>query len=140
MDSSFNIGVHAVVFLCHKDRYLSSEELADNICTSAPRVRKIISSLKKAGILETREGVDGGCRLAVPPETLTLRQIAEALDSHFVATSWKSGDPEKACLISSGMGDFISGLYEALNAECFRYLDSITIRELEQRFVSRRKT
>ena len=34
MDSSFNVAVHALVYLHHKDCLLSSEALAENICTN----------------------------------------------------------------------------------------------------------
>ena len=39
MDSSFNLAVHALVCLSHSGRSLSSEELAENICTNPTRVR-----------------------------------------------------------------------------------------------------
>ena len=34
MDSSFNLAVHALVCLSHSERSLSSEALAENICTN----------------------------------------------------------------------------------------------------------
>ena len=60
MDSSFNLAVHALVCLSHSERSLSSEALAENICTNPTRVRRVQAVLKKAGIVETREGLDGG--------------------------------------------------------------------------------
>ena len=36
MDSSFNLAVHALVCLSHSGRSLSSEALAENICTNPP--------------------------------------------------------------------------------------------------------
>ena len=60
MDSSFNLAVHALVCLSHSGRSLSSEALAENICTNPTRVRRVQAVLKKAGIVETREGLDGG--------------------------------------------------------------------------------
>ena len=57
MDSSFNLAVHALVCLSHSGRSLSSEALAENICTNPTRVRRVQAVLKKAGIVETREGL-----------------------------------------------------------------------------------
>ena len=62
MDSSFNLAVHALVCLSHSGRSLSSEALAENICTNPTRVRRVLAGLKKAGMVETREGLDGGYR------------------------------------------------------------------------------
>ena len=47
-------------FLNHKGTVYSSEGLAENICTNAARIRKIMVRLKKAGLVETKEGIDGG--------------------------------------------------------------------------------
>ena len=41
MDSSFNLAVHALVCLSHCGRSLSSEALAENICTNPTRVRDV---------------------------------------------------------------------------------------------------
>ncbi len=67
VDSSFNLAVHALVCLSHSGRSLSSEALAENICTNPARVRRVMAGLKKAGMVETREGQDGGYRLCVRP-------------------------------------------------------------------------
>ena len=47
MDSSFNLAVHALVCLSHSGRSLSSEALAENICTNPTRVRRVMAGLKK---------------------------------------------------------------------------------------------
>ena len=67
MDSSFNLAVHALVCLSHSGRSLSSEALAENICTNPTRVRRVLAGLKKTGMVETREGLDGGYRLTADP-------------------------------------------------------------------------
>ena len=52
MDSSFNLAVHALVCLSHSGRSLSSEALAENICTNPTRVRRVLAGLKKAGMVD----------------------------------------------------------------------------------------
>ena len=54
MNSSFSIAVHALVYLNHMERVLSSEELARNVCTNPVLIRKVMSKLKKAGIVDTK--------------------------------------------------------------------------------------
>ena len=60
MTSEFSIAAHALVYLYHKDTTLSSEQLAENICTNPARVRKVMAQLKRAGLVATKEGIDGG--------------------------------------------------------------------------------
>ena len=71
MDSSFNLAVHALVCLSHSGRSLSSEAQAENVCTNPTRVRRVLTGLKKAGMVETRESLDGGYRLTADPATLS---------------------------------------------------------------------
>ena len=57
MTSEFTIAVHGLVYLHHKNTVLSSEELAENICTNPARVRKVMAKLKKKNLVETKEGI-----------------------------------------------------------------------------------
>ena len=70
MDSSFNLAVHALVCLSHSGRSLSSEALAENICTNPTRVRRVQAVPKKAGKVETREGLDGAVAVHYAEEYL----------------------------------------------------------------------
>ena len=131
MDSSFNLAVHALVFLNHSGHSLSSEALAENICTNPTRVRRVLAGLKKTGMVETREGLDGGYRLCTDPAALSLRQVAEALNARFVDCAWHSGDIDRDCAICSGMAGVMDALYRNMNEECAAYLSRITITDIE---------
>ena len=131
MDSSFNLAVHALVCLSHSERSLSSEVLAENICTNPTRVRRVMAGLKTAGMVETREGLDGGSRLTADPATLTLRQGAEAVKPRCVDCAWHSGDIDRDCAICSGMAGVMDALYRSMNEECAAYLSQITIADIE---------
>ena len=132
MDSSFNLAVHALVCLSHSGRALSSEALAENICTNPTRVRRVMAGLKKAGMVETREGLDGGYRLAADPASLTLRQVAEAVNTRFVDCAWHSGDIDRDCAICSGMAGVMDTLYRNMNEQCAAYLSRLTVADIEK--------
>ena len=132
MDSSFNLAVHALVCLSHSGRSLSSEALAENICTNPARVRRVMAGLKKAGMVATREGQDGGYRLCVDPATLSLRQVAEAVNTRFVDCAWHSGDIDRDCAICSGMAGVMDALYRQLNEQCAAYLSRLTVADIEK--------
>ena len=131
MDSSFNLAVHALVFLNHSGHSLSSEALAENICTNPTRVRRVLAGLKKAGMVETREGLDGGYRFCADPATLSLRQVAEAVNARFVDCAWHSGDIDRDCAICSSMAGVMDALYRQMNKQCAAYLSRITITDIE---------
>ena len=62
-------------------------------------------------MVETREGLDGGYRLTADPATLSLRQVAEAVNTRFVDCAWHSGDIDRDCAICSGMAGVMDALY-----------------------------
>ena len=46
MNSEFVIAVHALAYMGHKQDKVSSEELAENICTNPAKKRKVMSALR----------------------------------------------------------------------------------------------
>lgn len=67
MTGEYTIAVHALVYLNHMGTMLSSEKMASNICTNPARVRKVLAKLKRAGLVETREGSEGRLSLSEGP-------------------------------------------------------------------------
>jgi len=133
MNSDFTVAVHALVCLAHSGKVLSSEELAENICTNPARVRKVTAKLKKAGLLETKEGSEGGCRFAGEAAGTDLARVAAALDVTFVEAAWHSGNREKDCPICAGMAGLMDGLFADLDQLCKQRLSQISIADLDRR-------
>ncbi len=133
MTSEFTVAVHGLVFLNHKGGYVNSEQLADNICTNSARVRKVMAKLRKAGLIETREGLEGGYHFYKDPKEVSLAQVSEALKISFVSVAWRSGDQEKKCLIASGMAGILDELYQDLNEVCRKRLESVSIADLDRK-------
>ena len=133
MTSEFTVAVHALVYLHHKNTTLASEALAENVCTNPARIRKVMASLKRKGLICTKEGMNGGYQMAKEASDITLAQVGEALNAAMVKTTWHSGDPHMECMIASGMAGVIDGLTEDLNNLCFKHLEGITIQDVEDK-------
>lgn len=138
MTSEFNIAIHALVFLSHKEINIPSEELAKNICTNPARVRKIMAKLKKAGLIETKEGSDGGYFFNKDTKNVTLNEIGQALEITYVSASWHSGDTDKKCLIASGMADVMDEIYTQMSNTCANYLETISLNDIDQKIFYRK--
>ena len=136
MTSEFAIAVHALVFLDRSNATIASEELADNVCTNPVCIRRVMGKLKKAGLIETREGMGGGYRIAKVNSDITLRQISDALENTLVKASWRSGNPDKKCLVASGMSVVMDELVTGMNRSCNDYLERITIQKVEERLTA----
>ncbi|MGE4548125.1 MAG: Rrf2 family transcriptional regulator [Intestinibacillus sp.] len=133
MTSEFSIAVHALAVLNYRRGTVSSERLAKSICTHPARVRRVMARLSKCGLVETREGADGGYLFLRDPETVTLQQIGDAVEACYVRTAWRSGDTNMDCLIASGMADVMDGIYDELNALCRERLAHCTLAEVGRR-------
>jgi len=133
MNGEFNAAVHALVCLNHKGGLISSDALAANICTNPARVRKIMSKLKVAGIISSKEGPEGGYLPAKEAGEITLECIARAVGARFISAGWQSGDVDMNCLIASGMASILDEIYCSMDALCREQLAKTTIADLEDR-------
>lgn len=133
MNSEFTVAVHSLVFLNHKNRVTRSEDIAQNVCTHPARVRKVLSRLKKAGLVTSREGQrGGGYAFAGDPARVTLLQVLDALDERIISAGWASGDMDMECLIASGMGAIMGGIYDELDRLCRERLSQTTIADIDR--------
>lgn len=139
MTSEFAIAVHALVYLNHRQETVSSETLASNVCTNPARVRKVMAKLKKAGIIKTKEGLEGGYHFEKDSSSVNLRQVCDALEVDFVSASWKSGDKDMKCMIASGMAAIMDDIYGDLDELCRKRLESINIATIEQKIFKDKK-
>lgn len=131
--SEFIIAIHVLVFLSHNSSSKSSEELSDNLCTNPARIRKVMSKCKKAGLVDTKAGVNGGYTISKPGSEINLKQVYEAVGVSIIESRWHSGDTDASCMIASGMADYIDELFMNLNNEVVNLLELITIDSVKTR-------
>ena len=71
------------------------EELAQREAVSANFLVQILNDLRRAGLIESRRGKAGGYLLHKKPDTITLRQIVDAVDpallQYSISTEGESG-------------------------------------------------
>lgn len=127
MTAEFALAVHALVYLLHKNTVISSAELADNICTNPARVRKVMAKLHKAGLVEALQGKGSGYRSIPDSASISLNRVLAALGEEPVTLSWRSGDIDRDCMVSSGMSGIMEDIYGGLNEACVKKLASVTI-------------
>ena len=132
MNSAFCVAVCALLCLHRRRERLSSEELARSVCTNPAQVRKVMTGLRKAGLVEAREGSEGGYRFSGDPAAVTLDRVARAVDARFVAARWR-GSLDRPCLEASGMGGVMDGLLDELDGRCCNYLSTISLAEMDRR-------
>ena len=71
MDTKFSIALHILVYIEETENVVTSELLAKSVGTNASHIRKIITLLKDADIIESQQGKKG-MSLKVKSDKLTL--------------------------------------------------------------------
>ena len=108
----------------NSDAPMGAEQLATNLCIPKSFLAKILQSLAKQGILESRKGAHGGFILAKQIEDISVREIIVAAEGKapavFDCSSYAATCPNGAigtCSISpflmnfqTKIDDFLDGL------------------------------
>ena len=78
MDTKFSVAVHVLILISESPTTMNSDQMAGSVGTNASYIRKILSLLKKEGIVDRHRGISG-YSLTTSPEQLTLLQIYQAV-------------------------------------------------------------
>lgn len=82
LSTSCEYGLRAALYLAHLDAdgYVSIRTISDELNISFPFLTKILQQLKETGLITSMRGPEGGVRFTRPADTITLREIVEAID------------------------------------------------------------
>lgn len=138
MNAEFALAIHGLVYLYHRKRIITSEELAHNICTNPARVRKVMAKLQKAGLISSSEGKGSGYHISENGGNITMLQVMEALSEIPVTQKWRSGEIDRPCQISSGMAEVMDEVYSEMNRRCYEYLETRTIADIDMQVTTDR--
>ncbi|MDK2786709.1 MULTISPECIES: Rrf2 family transcriptional regulator [Thermotoga] len=114
-----------IVMAKEYDRYLSMTEILEKAKNSVPRefAEKILYTLRKSGIVETKRGKTGGYRLARPPKEIRVSDIIFLLDRKARVFFDMPGCPDELdCVIRS--------LWKRVEEEIEKVLGSVTLEDL----------
>ena len=92
-----------------------------------------MAQLRRAGLVDTREGNEGGFRLAKPAQSITLQEVLAAVDIRLIDPAWRSGSADMNCLIASGMANVMDEIYGELNRRCAETLSGVTIADIDRK-------
>ena len=97
------------------------DELAQREAVSANFLVQILNDLRRAGIIESRRGAHGGYILSRPSDSITLRQIVEAVEpSQLQITALGEGES----------GPVVRRAWETVSAKLAADLDALTLGDL----------
>lgn len=144
-------GIQALMYVAavEQEGFVPIRRISDDLGISHPFLAKIVQDLARSGILESLRGPNGGVRMGVPAERLTIKQLILALDGPALFEACVLGLPgcgsEKPCPMHDTWKEVRSGIDTSLSdvtiAELAGGLRTLEVPLVEPRvFLSKKKT
>lgn len=126
----FSDAIHILAYIeiFQNSNLLSSEMIAKSIETSAANVRKIMSKLKKSGLIITQNG-KAAPSLARKPEKITLLDVYQSIEGN---TNLIQVDPKTNpnCVVGANIQEALAESYFRLQEKVEREMEQMTLAEL----------
>lgn len=133
-NTRLSTALHILSLLAHnKGDLLTSEWIAGSIGLNPVIVRKEIAVLKKAGLVESVAGKEGGTRLAKSAKKINLADVYLAL-SQASLLGKKNQHPNPACPVGKKINDELAVLYAEAEQKLLNFLDKKTLAEFSKVF------
>jgi Rrf2 family protein len=134
--SRFAVAVHILTVLGYLEqkgvKLVSSSQIAVSVSTNPVVIRTLLRTLKKAGLVISKEGKGGGVRLAKPSSRISLLDIFAAVegDALFAANDKPSFQP---CPVSRNMKKIFSSVTDEIGGAVAQVLRGRTLKQLVER-------
>lgn len=96
-------------------------------------VRKEIANLKKHGIVESKEGKNGGTRLLKPASDVTLNDVFKITFDQ-VTLGYSKNKPNPACPIGRQINEKLGNLYADMNFIIGKQLKDVSLLNFSDTF------
>lgn len=134
-NARFATTLHILVLLDKaKGELLSSEYLAGSININPVMVRKELSNLRKFGLVQSKEGKNGGSSLTKNASQITLGDIYQSVKQISLLGSQKNV-PNPACPIGKNINTHLNTLYGDTELALINNLNKQTLADFSKQFV-----
>lgn len=127
IDIRFSSALHFLILVSEATESMSSAQISLSIGTNPSYVRKLATRLKKADLIESRQGVPG-FSLKKPASDITFLEIMEAVleqDSFHLFEIHKN--PNDACIVGSHIQPVLSNIFAGIDQSAQKLLQSQTL-------------
>src|SRR5262249_208111 len=123
LSSKLSVGIHMLtIFALKRGEALTSEFIAGSVNTNPVVIRRLLGSLRAAGVVESKAGVGGGWSLLVDPERITLLDILRAVEPHDELFALHRGEPNPECPCGLHIQGVLSEVYDKVREGMARQL------------------
>jgi Rrf2 family protein len=129
MNSDFTLAIHSLTYLAlQHDRMSKSDAIAESAGVHAVRIRKVLSMLKKHGIIKSKEGTGGGFIFAKELSEVSLCDIYRLTSEGAIQP--KCPDSNEACVVGANMHRVLFTIFLGAEEHLGEYLKQYTIKDI----------
>lgn len=137
-DTRLAVGTHILAVLALTEgEHQTSELLARSVNTNPVVIRRLLSQLKKAGLVDVRLGI-GGAALNLPPEKISLLDVYKAVVPTPTARPFfLHQNPSAKCVIGKNIHDALAAPFSKVNEAMQESLAATSIADIARFITSR---
>ena len=130
-NSRLSLALHTLGHMAGQpERVRKSAEIAAHAGTNPVVVRRVLGSLREAGLLTSESGPAGGWRLARPAREITLADVYLALDERLAAP--EADDQPHDCTVAHALHDRVASVMAEVEQTLIHKLGQTTIDEIRE--------
>jgi Rrf2 family protein len=126
------MAVHVLAVLAYKEGDpVTSSLLAGSVNTNPVIIRRLLLTLKKARLIETRKGAGAGSRLSRSPARINLAEVYRAVESH-EAFSSPARKPDADCPVGNCIRKTLEKVFASAENALLKDLEKTTLADVVQ--------
>ena len=127
MDTKFSVAVHILILISEAPNPLNSDQIAGSVGTNASYIRKILSLLKKSGIIDSHRGVSGYVLTTTPDRITFLGIYQAAMDEPKIHLLDIHQNPNDQCVVGRHIRPMLTGMFGGIEEAFARELSQKTL-------------
>lgn len=138
MDTRFSVAVHSLILIAESEAVLTSEQIAASAGVNPSYIRKVLASLRKAGIISAHRGIRGFA-LSADKKSLSLFQIYRAVSDGDLSLFDIHQNPNDRCIIGRNIKPILGDMFRDLENELSKKMQEITLEDCINGIAKREK-
>lgn len=131
VDTRFSVSIQIMMSLAyHQDELMNSEGLAKTLKSNPTVIRKLVSNLVDAKLVQSFRGKSGGIKLGRTPDQITLKDIYLAATGEKPLISCHKKPVMKACPVSCCIENVLEGIVSGIESSTQNYLAKKNLHDL----------
>lgn len=132
-DSRLSRMLHVLIHMARHDAPMTSETLAQMLCTNPVVVRRMLGGLRENGYVQSEKGHGGGWVLAKALDEMTLLDVYRAIGEPPVFALGLADDDPK-CLVEQAVNARLSEAMQDAETLLLERFGEVTVASIEQDF------